>query len=304
MVKYVLTAAALKCFSSGPWMRALYRRLGNLAGDQRRGTAAMPSYYMERMKRMLHLQREHNLICNGDRIIELGTGWLHWEALTIRLFYDVQAVLFDVWDNRQLSGLKNYVGQLSPLLEGDLGLSAAELARARSLIQAITKVSSFEELYKLLGFEYVVESSGSLAQFPSHSFQLVLSGGVLEHVKREAVPDLFKETVRILKPGGWVLHSIDIQDHLSYYDGAVSKKFYLTFSDRTWKYLFENRVQYFNRLQRGEWLDIFKSVDLELIDEDSWKVSIDKLKLAERFAQMDRCDLECGGLRVLLRKPA
>lgn len=304
MVRYVLTAAALKCFSSGPWMRALYRKLGNLAGGRRRGGGAMPSYYMERIKRMLLLQREHNLVRNGDRIIELGTGWLHWEALTIRLFYDVQAVVFDVWDNRQLSGLKNYVAQLNPMLKDGLGLSAGEIARAQSLVQAIARVNSFEELYRLLGFEYVVNASGSLAEFPRDSFQLVVSGGVLEHVQREAVPELFKETVRIVKPGGWVLHSIDIQDHLSYYDGAVSKKFYLTFSDRTWKYLFENKVQYFNRLQRGEWLDIFRSVALELVDEGGWNVSVDKLKLAERFAHMDRRDLECGGLRVLLRKPA
>ena len=32
--------------------------------------------------------------------------------MTLRLFYDIKAVLFDVWDNRQLGGLKNYIRQL------------------------------------------------------------------------------------------------------------------------------------------------------------------------------------------------
>src|SRR5260370_41200538 len=128
MIKYVSTAMALKCFSAGPLMRRLYRRVGNLAGGHRRGAGRIPSYYLERTKRMLRLQKEFTLLQNGDRIIELGTGWLHWEALTTRLFFDIQATLFDVWDNRQLGALKNYVAQLNPILaEEGFGLSVDEV---------------------------------------------------------------------------------------------------------------------------------------------------------------------------------
>src|SRR5437667_6192452 len=160
MVKYVTTAVALKCFSSGPLMRSLYRRLGNTVGNKRRSSEAMPDYYPDRIKRMLRLQRQHNIVRSGDRIIELGTGWLHWEALTLRLFYDIEAVLFDVWDNRQLGAVKNYLRQLRPMLNDDFELSVTALKRAQTLIDEILKVNSFAELYELLGFEYVVESSG------------------------------------------------------------------------------------------------------------------------------------------------
>ncbi len=145
-------------------------------GNKRRGAGPIPGYYLERVKRMLQLQRKHGIVRDGDRVLELGTGWLHWEALTLRLFYDIEAVLFDVWDNRQLGGLKNYVRQLGLMLDDGFDLSASELKRARFLIEAILRVESFDELYKLLGFEYVVESCGSLSQFPHNSFQLVVSG--------------------------------------------------------------------------------------------------------------------------------
>src|SRR6266480_5853624 len=174
MVKYITTAVALKCFSSGPLMRSVYRSLGNQVGNKRRSSEAMPGYYAERVKRMLRLQRQHNIVRGGDRILELGTGWLHWEALTLRLFYDIEAVLFDVWDNRQLGALKNYVRQLGPMLNSGFGLTAAESQRAQSLIKQILKVESFEELYNLLGFKYVVEKSGSLNRFPPNSFQLIV----------------------------------------------------------------------------------------------------------------------------------
>src|SRR5438477_1702117 len=135
MVKYITTAVALKCFSSSPWMRSFYRNLGNSVGNKRRSSGVMPDYYPERVKRMLRLQRQNNIVRNGDRILELGTGWLHWEALTLRLFYDVEAVLFDVWDNRQLGGLKNYVRQLGAMLNNGFELSTVELNRAQPLIE-------------------------------------------------------------------------------------------------------------------------------------------------------------------------
>src|SRR5438309_11896879 len=122
MVKYITTAIALRCFSSGPLMRRVYRRLGNTVGNKRRSSGAMPYYYVERVKRMLRLQKQHNIVREGDRIIELGTGWMHWEAITLRLFYDIEAVVFDVWDNRQLGALKNYVRQLGAMLNEDFGL--------------------------------------------------------------------------------------------------------------------------------------------------------------------------------------
>jgi len=303
MVKYVATAAALKCFSAGPYMPKLYRRLGNLAGNRRRGTGQIPAYYLERLKRFIRLQRKYGLVQDGDRVLELGTGWMHWEAITTRLLLDSHAVLFDVWDNRQLGGLKNYVAQLGPALKDNgFELSAAEYERAQLLIREIGKVNSFEELYRLLDFEYVLETSGSLARLSDDSFQFVVSGGVLEHVSRDAVPVLLKETARILKPGGWALHSIDLEDHLSHYDGSVSKKLYLTHSERSWQLFYENKIQYINRLQRNEWLDNFKTAGFELMDEDSWNVDISSLRLSQRYANMDRRDLECGVLKVLLQK--
>ena len=262
----------------------------------------MPGYYPERVKRILQLQRRYEIIKDGDRILELGTGWLHWEAMTLRLFYDIKAVLFDVWDNRQLGGLKNYIRQLGDMLGSGFELSAGELKRARGLIQQIVEVESFTDLYNLLGFEYAIQSSGSLEQFSSGSFQLVVSGGVLEHVKRAALPTLIRETERVLKPGGWAVHSIDTADHLEHYDRSVSPKLYLTFSDETWIRRFENEVQYINRMQRGEWLDLFCSAGFELTDEETHRIDISALRLADRYRFMERSDLECTVLKVALRK--
>lgn len=302
MIKYITTAVALKCFSSTPATRSLYRSLGNRVGNQRRGAGKIPSYYVDRLKRMLRLNKQFNLVKDGDHILELGTGWLHWEALTLRLFYDIKATLYDVWDNRQLGGLKNNIGQLRPML-ADFGLTPAELKRSQSIIDAILKVNTFDELYQLMDFEYVVHPTGSLEMFKDNSYQLVVSGGVLEHVYRDAIPLLIKETRRILKPGAWAVHSIDTADHLEHYDPSVSAKKYLTYSEATWKWFFQNDLQYINRLQRGEWLKLFRDGGFELVEEEARRVDISKLKIAPRFAGMEKGDLECTVLRLTMKKP-
>jgi SAM-dependent methyltransferase len=302
MVKYIAAAVSLKCLSCGSPMRRFYRALGNQVGGKRRRTGTMPAYYPDRVKRILRINRQYGIVHDGDRILELGTGWLHWEALTLRLFFDIEAVLYDVWDNRQLGGLQNYVRQLGPMLGEGFNLSPGELKRARSLIERIIRVKSFEELYDLLGFEYVVEPTGSLARFEDNSFQLVISGGVLEHVSRDALPGLMTESYRVLKPGGWAVHSIDTSDHLSHYDARVSKKKYISLSETTWRLLCDNEVQAINRVQRGEWLALFDGGGFKLVEEELRDVDISQLKIAPRFASMDKRDLATTVVRLTLRK--
>src|SRR5215470_13356688 len=99
MLRYVLAAQTLKAFSLSPSTMQLYRGLGNKMGARKRETGAMPGYYLERINRMLRLNKQYEMIKDGSNVLELGTGWLHWEAITARLFYDIEAVLFDVWDN-------------------------------------------------------------------------------------------------------------------------------------------------------------------------------------------------------------
>lgn len=303
MLKYYATSVALKAFSCGPLMRGLYRRLGNQVGNKKRGAGPMPQFYVDRLQRMIRLWREHGFVRDGDRVLELGTGWLHWEAISLRLFFEFEAVLYDVWDNRQLPGLKNYLSQLRPMLGQGFGLTPAEIKRAQSLIDVIVRVQNFEELYAKLKFEYVVESTGSLRQFQNESFQVVVSGGVLEHIYRAALPEVASESFRILAPGGWAVHSVDTSDHLAHYDSSVCKKQYLSLSETQWKWLCENDVQYINRLQRCEWLDLFKHSGLELIEEDSRSVDISQLKIAERYRHLDQKDLACTVLRLVARKP-
>src|ERR1043166_464560 len=247
MVKYFAVAAALKAFSSTRGTERAYRKLGNALGGRHRGTARIPFYYFERVERNVSLCRKYSLLKPGDSVLEIGTGWVHWEALTLRMFFDFGATLYDVWDNRQFDAVPAYVRQRLLFLESKKEFGDAE--RAKSWAQKILATENFDEFYELCGFEYALDSGGEMRALPDERFALILSGGVLEHVNRSSVAACIASMARVLKPGGHCIHSINITDHLYLYDRSVSPKQYLKYSDTVWRRFFENGVQYINRIQ-------------------------------------------------------
>jgi SAM-dependent methyltransferase len=302
MVKYFLTASVLKLFSCSPLAKRAYRKLGNTLGARKRIRGRMPRYYVDRVNRILRLNRSFGIFRDGDRLLELGTGWLHWDAIAVRLFFDIEGVLFDVWDNRQLAGLKNFIHQLDGQLE-NLDTDETRKKRAHGLIDRITRVEDFEGLYDLLGFRYVVIPSGKTTALESSSFDVAVSSGVLEHIHVDILPEFVGGISALLKPGGYSIHSINLRDHLYSYDRSVSVKQYLRYPDGVWKRWFENEVQYINRVQRPRWAELFRDAGLELVGEEVDNGDISGLKIADEYLGYDGSQLQCTGLRILHRKP-
>ena len=302
MVKYCLTAMALKGFSCSPLTRRIYRKLGNNLGEKKRASAPMPAYYLQRINRMLRVARSYGVPKNGIKLVELGTGWCHWEAITTKLFFDVHGILYDVWDNRQIVALKNYVEQLDSSLD-KLDIDSAQRNSAHKTISKIKEVADYDELYRLLGFEYVLDPGGKLSQLEKESFDLVVSAGVLEHIDATDTPEFVDAIGTLLKPGGYSVHSINIRDHLYLYDRTVSPKQYLQYSHRLWSLCFENGVQYINKIQRSKWLELFSKAGLELVEEEIEHEDLSGLRVAKDYRAYEKNDLSCGGLQLVHRRP-
>jgi SAM-dependent methyltransferase len=149
---------------------------------------------------------------------------------------------------------------------------------------------------------YVIEKDGRLDQFRDNSFAYVFSVDVLEHVPWSGLPQVVRDMCRILKPGGYSIHQIGIDDHHAHYDRAVSPKQYLSFSDRTWGLFFDNNVQYINRLQRSDWLGLFEQAGLNFVEEVVQTHDIEGLRIHPQYRRYDRADLACTRLTIVHRK--
>lgn len=302
MLKYFAVAGALKIFScSGP-TRKLYRFLGNTVGARKRSQRGLPELYRDRAKRIPGVFEKYGIPEKGARALELGTGWLHWESTVLRLFYDARFTLFDVWDCRQFPAFRAYFSEFRNVLDNEMNIDPAKHQWARELLDKILAVGSFGELYDLLGFEYVVEPTGTLRTLDSDAYDVCFSCNVFEHIDRRIIAEYIVDLYHRLKPGGYSFQTIDMTDHLAHYDPGVCEKNYLRYSDAVWKLFFENPLQYFNRIQRSEWLSLFDQAGFELVEEESLTEPL-PAGINRKCKDMDRQDAECKTLHVVHRRP-
>jgi hypothetical protein len=298
MIRYTLAAVALKAFSLNEATRAAYRRVGNTLGGRRRGVGIDLDAYVSRGDLLVNLAGKYLPPEQNQQLLELGTGWMHWFALYLRLFRKAEIATLDVWDNRQFEALKSGFARLEPIL---MGRGAA--ANLRSNLHLLLEASSFEDLYQRLQLSYVIQPDGSLAEFATASRACVFSFHVLEHVPRSNVDRLCAEIFRVLAPGGISIHQIGIDDHLTHYDPSCSPKQYLSYSDRKWKLLFENSVQYFNRLQRRDWLHAFAAPGFVLRETLSESADLGSLRIDPLYRDYNKDDLACTILTLVHQKP-
>jgi SAM-dependent methyltransferase len=298
MWKYYLAALSLKMLSSCSISRNLYRNLGNTLGAQKRATGLLPTYYKDRVKRLLDSIKKYGFLGEKSRILELGTGWMHWEAITARLFYDFKATLFDVWDNRQLQGLKNSIMQLKSFLPS-LDIDDSLRERAYHMINRISTIACFEELYKLLEFTYEVSPGSILNVCEKNCYDAVLSAGVMEHVYKNQLPHLLSDLKKLLKPDGYSIHSINLRDHLRQYARSASSKQYLKYSDRHWNRWLQNDVQYINRIQRPEWIKLFENAGYVLVDEECERDKLSINKVSDTFKTFCESDLQVTWIKLV-----
>jgi SAM-dependent methyltransferase len=305
VVKYVLAATALRAFSAAPPARHVYRLLGNRVGQRRRIHAGLEPHYVTRAKTILGWCGQYDAVQPGDRLLEIGTGWVHWEATVLRLVYDADITLFDVWDNRQLLAYKRYCQQLDDLVDTELGLTREQARHAHSVLEIVARGTSFDDIYSGLGFRYIVCPSGTLAHFPEQTFALVFSANVMEHIDRDLLPGFVRGMYRLLRPGGYSMQWIDISDHLANYDPSVCRKQYLTYSEQDWRRFFANQVQYINRVQQPEWREYFEQAGFSLVQQGSLPTDISRITIAPDYARFSREELECNTwLAIHRRNPA
>jgi len=263
MLRYQAAALALKFASVTPATRRLYRTIGNnVAG---RSTTDLSGSYAARGAWLIQNLRAFGLLDGRElRILETGTGWMHFLGVTLALAGVAHVDLYDVWHNRQFDRLQRSFMTLRPHL-ATLGLTVEEQAKASSVLDKLQAATDFEELYHALGLSYVVDPDGELGPIASGKYDALCSIDVFEHVRFDSLRNNIAGMFRVLKPGGYSLHQVGLDDHLAHYDKSASPKQYIQFGDAEWNLRFDNDVQYFNRVTHDELRKLFLEVGFEEI---------------------------------------
>jgi SAM-dependent methyltransferase len=302
LLRYAGAVAASRAFSATAAGRRVYRHVGKRALERIRVAEGLPQRYLDRADRLLGRVAAHDVLAPGDRVLEVGTGWVHWEATVLALHHDVRVTLFDVVDNRLPKAYRRYLEGYRAHLEAS---SRPDRERVLERLAAVLAAPDLPGVYDVLGLEHVVEPSGSLAGLDAADYALVVSADVLEHIPVAVLPRHLAESRERLRPGGFAVHRIDLVDHFHYFDPSTSPKQYYRWSEATWRRLVvENDVQYFNRVQRPQWRALFADAGFAVVEEDACTGPVDDIPAVGPFAALTEADRACMQLLTVHRRPS
>lgn len=236
---------------------ALQRRLGGLRSFEREFALKLEDWAL--MARQL---AEAGTDIRGARMLEVGTGWYPTLPLACYLAGAAGVDTFDLsrhW-KRVLTG--DCVRALGARLGAIEEVSGATLAEVEARHERV--LGALDAQGGLLGVALTAATDGALRYhapadatctgLDPGSVDVVFSNSVLEHVPLDVITALYREAMRVLRPGGLMFHSVNCGDHYAYVDRNIHQLNYLRYSDREWHF-WNNRFLYQNRLRAHVFVD-------------------------------------------------
>ena len=304
MIRYYGWAAGLKLLGILPGGKAFYRRVGRTVkrGSQGTGPQLATAFSVARQGKAL--------IPSGGTVLDVGTGWFHHDAFLLYAIGDYQIHLFDVEDRAELGYIRNYLRYLTDhadMVARGLGVDA-EQVRAR--LGPLLELPSRAAIYDRCGFRPSVTNRTSEPWLPERSVDFMVSNCVLVHIRpEELVPELVALR-RMLTDEGAMCHMLGHDDHWAFHDPAMAwPSFqYLRYSERTYRWLFDTKLEYHNRIVKPEWPAIFARAGLRVeawdavVTDESRRSVRDLPHIDARYACHSVDDLAVIYSYVLLRK--
>ena len=285
----------------------LQRRFGGLRDPRREIGLKIDDW--EAMVRQL---RDAGLDIRGARLLEIGSGWYPTLPLACHL----------------VGAAKVHTCDLNRLLKPDLmRLCIAELERhlPRMAAACDAPLAQVEARYDSLRAAAATSddpatiTEGTIdyrapadvaddAGLQDGSVDAVFSNSVLEHVPPEAIARIHQASQRVLRPGGWVFHSVNCGDHYAYVDPSIHQLHYLRFGEREWAF-WNNRFLYQNRLRAHEFVDGAREAGFDIVLDTSHArpqrlAQLQAMTVAAEFAHIPPERLCVTTVDFIGRKPA
>lgn len=244
----------------------LQRRVGGLKNfDREFGLKVEDWTIMAR-----HL-RDAGLGMPGLRCFELGTGWYPTFPFACLVAGAARVDTFDLTRHLKpdlVRACAAALGAHAARIADAAGVDAhAVLARQQALQAAVGNGS---DLGAASGgaIGYHAPRDATASGLADGCVDVVFSNSVLEHVPPAVLAPLYRESLRVLRPGGVMFHSVNCGDHYAYVDRNVNQLNYLRYSDRGWRF-WDNAFLYQNRLRAHAFVDAARQAGFDIVLDTS-----------------------------------
>jgi SAM-dependent methyltransferase len=254
------TIAALPCSN------AIYYAVQRCVGDLRKNRFDPLEWFQVTGRALQRLQSQGFTIA-GKNILEVGTGRAVGVPLAMWLCGANRIVTVDL--NRYLSPALVWASNRYLLQNPEkLREIFAGLADNQVFEQRMWQIQNFRGdlgvFLKFIHTDYMAPADARQLPLADSAFDLHFSYAVFEHVPPAEIRAILKEARRVLRPGGLVLHSIDLSDHFAYGDESITKINFLQFNDREWNRWAGNQYMYHNRLRAADVFRLFEECGLRV----------------------------------------
>ena len=244
---------------------------------------------------------------SGMRLMEIGTGWFPALPICFALAGAESIATFDAV--RLLDASMSF--RLLDAIEANTAQIAEALGTSTmDICAALAELRQSQSLNDLLGrsrIRYTAPADPQDTGLASDSIDLVFSNSVLEHVPREAISGLMRESIRVLRPGGLAMHNIGCNDHYAFFDKSISFVNFLRYEEREWK-LWNNTIQYQNRMRAPEFVELAMQAGFEVVRvathvRPGTLEALDRMRIAPEFSRFSREEVAATTLDFVCRKP-
>lgn len=234
----------------------------------------------------MHSRAAESPVAPGFTMLELGPGDAVTTAITAFAAGSAKTYLVDEGDFAQK--------ELAPYH----ALAQALEARGHDMT-AVLEARTFDGMLAACNAVYLTQGLVSLRTIPSESVTFQMSQAVLEHVRRAEFLPVMMQLRRLLAPGGFASHRIDLQDHLA---NALHN---LRFSDRVWESDFMATSGFYtNRIRFFEMVDLFEEAGFDTCVtgvRQFAEIPTPPAKFAPQFKDVPEDDLLICDFDVVLR---
>lgn len=246
---------------------------------------------------MLEALYDAGVETTGD-MLEVGSGWVPVVPLLFHLAGARSVVLTDIerlFDERSIASAAAFVRPRLPEVAERVGGRTADLE---------VRLNNFKPAYIC---------PWSAESHDVESVDLIISRAVMEHVPANAVERLFGTLRSIVRPGGYMCHSVDNTDHWQHGAGKGSLVDFLRYRSESirWQLASFNVQSYTNRLRHSDYLSAASRAGWTVIRERSHVppqvlADVESMRtegtLAPEFAERDPRDLATTASLIVARR--
>jgi hypothetical protein len=247
------------------------------------------------------------LSISGLVTVEIGSGWIPIAPLFMWLHGQATCHSFDVVNLLRPALLRRTVEQLLSRQEEFTNfLLRADPLRWSQLPLLAEADDIIGQLATLCDIHLDAPVDTGAVPLPDNSADIVYSNTVLEHVPANEIPRVFREAHRLLRPGGYMVHQIDLSDHFSHSDSSISPLNFLRYSEKQFA-RFNNSILYQNRWRSEQYREAIEASSFTIVywttlTSPRAQAAVKTLPLDRTFKTYADHELAVTGIQVAAQK--